>query len=86
MPKKVERPSGAAGSSPLIHAGASLAGKESFDARSTMSSAGWSLAVRGRSHLVVVPVCAALDPDFDAGARVDMPLIAGLSISSDHTI
>jgi hypothetical protein len=51
-----------------------------------MSSAGSSLAVRGRSHLGVVPVCAALDPDFDAGARVDIPLIAGLSIPSDYTI
>jgi hypothetical protein len=86
MPKKVERPSCAAGSSPLIHAGASLAGKESFDARSTMSFAGSSLAIRGRSLLGVVPVCAALDPDFDARARVDMPLIAGLSIPNDCTI
>jgi hypothetical protein len=72
-----------AGSSLLIHAGGSLAGNESLDARFTTSSAMSMLFVRGKSLLLVSRARIALGSSFEARAPIGTPLIAFLSLSPE---
>jgi hypothetical protein len=70
------------GSSLLIHAGGSLAGNESSDARFTTSSARPTPSLRGKSRPLVSRARAALGSTFEGRVPIDTPLVTFLSFHS----